>query len=357
MLDQGQRDEARRLVDEALPLARTADAHDMRLNATRAVIGNLARLDLKAAEALIPAKGDERTINDLRGLIGQSLAAENPAEAERLARPDDLEQLARVHGPGVHPDGFGRPPAHRQLAQTIKLDVLRGYAQGKMAEAVAASHPSEARELLQEAFSSFRQVLDRGFGGGGVWGPSSAAVMAAVFLPVVERVEPDRLGEVDRGSPRFGGSRGRSRTSPRPHPTPAASSRSTRVPRSPPCWFAMTERCPSRSPGPSSSISALRSRTSRTGYLDRYAVFPTLTLADPEGMAELVDALPERPEADLGQSRDIARLIIAGTLAAPESEFWSIIRRAVTDVEILEREEVERRRMSGAARYAFTSRG
>ena len=56
-------------------------------------------------------------------------------------------------------------------------------------------------------------------------------------------------------------------------------------------------------------------------------------------MAELVEVLPERPEADLGQSRDIARLIIAGALAAPESEFWSIIRRAVTDVDILERED------------------
>jgi hypothetical protein len=74
-------------------------------------------------------------------------------------------------------------------------------------------------------------------------------------------------------------------------------------------------------------------------YLDRYAVFPTLTLADPERMAELVDVLPEQAEADLGQSRDIARLIIAGTLAAPESEFWTIIRRSVSDLEIVERED------------------
>ena len=152
---------------------------DMRLSATRAVIGNLARLDLKAAEALIPGKGDERTINDLRGLIGQSLAAENPAEAERL-----LGQMTwnNSHAYTVRACTRMAPvdlPRARQLAQTIKLDVLRGYAQGKMAEAIAASNPSEARELLQEAFGSFRQVMDRGFGGGGVWGPSSAAVMAA----------------------------------------------------------------------------------------------------------------------------------------------------------------------------------
>ena len=56
-------------------------------------------------------------------------------------------------------------------------------------------------------------------------------------------------------------------------------------------------------------------------------------------MAELVEVLPERAEADLGQSRDIARLIVAGTLAAPESEFWTIIRRSVSDLEIVERED------------------
>ena len=35
LLDQGQPDEARRLVDEALPLAKNADARDERLGSTR----------------------------------------------------------------------------------------------------------------------------------------------------------------------------------------------------------------------------------------------------------------------------------------------------------------------------------
>ena len=78
------RNEARRLVDTALAASKTVDAADPRLSTTRRAIGNLARLDLKAALALVPDRGDERTINDFRGLIAQEVADTDPAEAERL---------------------------------------------------------------------------------------------------------------------------------------------------------------------------------------------------------------------------------------------------------------------------------
>jgi len=74
-------------------------------------------------------------------------------------------------------------------------------------------------------------------------------------------------------------------------------------------------------------------------HLDRYAVLPTLALADPRGMAELVEVIPDLKEEGMGQSRDMARLIVAGALAAPESEFWTIIRRSVADLELVERED------------------
>jgi hypothetical protein len=66
---------------------------------------------------------------------------------------------------------------------------------------------------------------------------------------------------------------------------------------------------------------------------------PTLALADPRGMAELVEVIPDFKEEGVGQSRDIARLIVAGALAAPESEFWTIIKRAVSDLELVERDD------------------
>jgi len=58
------------------------------------------------------------------------------------------------------------------------------------------------------------------------------------------------------------------------------------------------------------------------------------------GMALVIAAfLAELKDAGPGLSRDWARLIIAGTLAAPEREFWSIIRSSVSDLEIVERED------------------
>ena len=66
---------------------------------------------------------------------------------------------------------------------------------------------------------------------------------------------------------------------------------------------------------------------------------PVLALADPEAAAELVEVIPDLKEGGIGQSRDISRLIVAGALAAPESRFWTIIRRAVIDLEIVERED------------------
>ncbi len=72
---------------------------------------------------------------------------------------------------------------------------------------------------------------------------------------------------------------------------------------------------------------------------DRYAVLPCLALADPEATAELVEVIPDLKEEGIGQSRDISRQIVAGALAAPESRFWTVIRWAFSDLEIVERED------------------
>jgi hypothetical protein len=339
MLDEGQRAEARRLVDESLPLAKVADAQDERLGCTRMIVGNLARLDLKAAEALIPAKGSERTMNDLRGLIGQSVAAEKPAEAERilLQMTWDNSQTYTVHA-CVRMALIDLACA-RRLAETIKLDVLRGYSQGKMAEVIAAKDPIAARDLLHEAFVSIAQVLNRGFGSGGVWGPTSAAVFAAALLPVVERIEPDRLGEAVA---RVAALRWYPRTTiDISSTTPDTSSlESIRSGAALAALLVRYDRTLAQSIA-RPLIDHFRTPLSdvENRYLDRYAVFPMLTLADPSAVAELLDVLPEREEADLGQSRDTARVIIAGTLAAPESEFWTIVRRSVGDIEIIERDD------------------
>jgi Carboxypeptidase regulatory-like domain len=134
-----------------------------------------------------------RTINDFRGLIAQNIAATNPAEAERL-----LNAMARHNSTTYAVKACVRMALvdlrrSRRLAETIDPDGLRAYALGKVAEAIAGSDPPAARRLLAESFRNFSKVAELGFGG--IWGPKSAAPMAAALLPVVERVDPDRLGE------------------------------------------------------------------------------------------------------------------------------------------------------------------
>src|SRR5262249_2658797 len=88
-------------------------------------------------------------------------------------------------------------------------------------------------------------------------------------------------------------------------------------------------------------IERLKQPLSKVGnqLLDRYAILPALALADPEATAQLVEAIPDLKEEGIGQSRDTARVIIAGALAAPESDFWKAIRWAFSDLEIVERED------------------
>ena len=209
-----------------------------------------------------------------------------------------------------------------------------------MAESIAASNPSAARELLQEAFGSFRQVMGRGFGGGGVWGPNSAALMAAALLPVVERVDPDRLGE---WVARIAALRWFPRT---------LTDITTTVPdtsgiesmRSSAALAAMLVRY-DRTLAQSIArpiIEHFRSPLSdlENRYLDRYAVFPTLTLADPEAMAEagggLARAQGSRPwpvprHCPAHHRRHARR---PGRRSSGPSS-----RRSVSDLEIVERED------------------
>jgi hypothetical protein len=74
-------------------------------------------------------------------------------------------------------------------------------------------------------------------------------------------------------------------------------------------------------------------------YLYRYAVLSALALADPRATAALVETIPDLKDDGMGQSRDMAHLIVAKTLSAPKSEFWPMIRRCVSGLEMVERDD------------------
>jgi RNA polymerase sigma factor (sigma-70 family) len=332
LIDLGRGDEARRRLDEALPTAKAADAGDARMTQTRALIGHLARLDLKAALALIPAGGDERTINDFRGLTAQSIAAQHPAEAERL-----LDATA-----GRYPDAYAVKasyrmaavdlPRARHIAERIKIDVLRGFALGRIAEVVGATDRATARRLRAEAFRAFDQAMEKGMGG--VWGARTAAVMAAALLPGIEQTDPDHLAEaVDRIlSLRWYPRNVMDLMMTRPDTMRAHAALAAILARYDHALArSIAQPIIERLKKPFSDID--------NQFFDRYAVLGTLALADPEATAELVEVIPDLKEEGLGQSRDIVRVIVAGALASPPSAFWTTIRRAVSDLEIVERED------------------
>ncbi len=169
----------------------------------------LATIDLPAARAIFERKGvtntgptDPATLNRHLGEAAVRLAAIDPATAEQLT-------------PGVVPNFFdvgdyviricrrmarADLPRARKLLETLDQragpESIRWPPQqpeglGLMAIERAETDPAGARRLLDEAFDRLRAVAseERSFKD-----PSVATIMAAL-LPLVERIEPDRLEE------------------------------------------------------------------------------------------------------------------------------------------------------------------
>jgi hypothetical protein len=334
LIELGRRAEALQLVNEVLKDRKAAEVENGR--AARRAIGNLARLDLKSALTSIP-DGGERTTNDLRGRIAQDIADVNPAEAERLIGQmtwDSSEayvvracrRMARVDLPRA-----------RKIASAIKSDVLRGYALGTMAGSLAPGDRATARQLLADSFESFKRAVEGGRGG--VWGGQAAGPMAAALLPIVERVDPDRLAEsiqrvlALRWFPRS--IRDLTMTSP--------DTSDAEVLRYGAALAALVSRYDHDLARALAQpvLAAFRAPLSKDidRFLDRYAVLPALALAEPRGTAALAEIIPDLKEEGVGQSRDMVRYIIARALSAPKAEFWPIIHRCVLDLELVERED------------------
>ncbi|MHB1558602.1 MAG: sigma-70 family RNA polymerase sigma factor [Isosphaeraceae bacterium] len=330
-------EDARKILNDTLPIARKADGGAPGQIYTRGLLGPLARLELKDALPLIPTKGDERTINDFRGLIAQAIADLHPAEAERLIGAmtwnnsesysvKTCRRMAKVDLERAH-----------RIAGQIKIVVLRAYALGRMAEEVAAKDRAAARALRDEAFRVFGESLESG--PGGVWGSRSAAVMAAALLPGIERDDPDHLAEaVDRViSLRWYPRRVLDLTSSFPDTSQIEGMRADAALAA---ILARYDHELARSiAGP--IIDRLKRPLPKDDerFFNAYAVLPCLALADPEATARLVEVIPDPKENGGRTSRDVCRQIVAEALAQPEAEFWTIIRGAFSDLEIVERED------------------
>ncbi len=168
----------------------------------------LAAIDLPAAQALFEAKGrvtppDDRQVRQHLGEAAVRIAAFNPAEAERLSK--ELVQW------NVGDREWGRFRIARRMARadlararklllTVALEpdnptfarpALVPYGLGLIASDLALTDPAVARGLLDEAFGGLRKIARAADPGSS----PSVSILMAVLLPVVERLDPDRVAE------------------------------------------------------------------------------------------------------------------------------------------------------------------
>lgn len=170
----------------------------------------LAVVDLPAAVAIFERRGrtsvspaDPGTLSRHNGQAAIRLARIDPAAAERLIAPpspnfhDRLRIVLNVTRRMAKLD-LARA---RRLLETLNDRANPGISTnsvplasglGLIAAELAATNPAEARQLLDEAYKSLRQRAVEGHPG---QGQNSVANLMAELLPVVERLDPDRLAE------------------------------------------------------------------------------------------------------------------------------------------------------------------
>ena len=170
----------------------------------------LAAIDLPAATTLFERRGwtnvsrtDAATISRHKLAAAVRLAGIDPALAERLIAPPaanvfDRPRIVLTIARKMAKADLARA---RRLIETLDDESSPGqpsnralvpYGLGMMANELAAENPVQARELLDGAFAGLRKLaLDECTG----QGQDSVARLMAELLPVVERIDPERLAE------------------------------------------------------------------------------------------------------------------------------------------------------------------
>jgi hypothetical protein len=170
----------------------------------------LAVIDPSSATALFERRGwtnvaptDAPTLNRHKGQAAIRLAAIDPAAAERLIAPPSAGFYER---PGVvlkvaRKMATADLARARQVLETIDDEPSHGLAaspalvpfgKGAIAGELAEANPIQARGLLDEAYAGLRKIAVDGYPG---QGKESVANLMAQLLPIVERLEPERLAE------------------------------------------------------------------------------------------------------------------------------------------------------------------
>ncbi|HVC95097.1 MAG TPA: carboxypeptidase-like regulatory domain-containing protein [Pirellulales bacterium] len=189
LLDLGESRRAASLLEEARALAGTLPLAGSAGSPRRRVAEVLARIDLPAALELIKDLAEDAYRDETHGQIAYRVANRQPAEAE--------EVLEMVRDPYCRERWTERicsrmaptdPRRARKLAASVSNPYRRALALGWMAGARAAADPVQARDWLDDAFAELGRLVAAGEAR--QRGPQSAAVAAALLLPVAETIGP-----------------------------------------------------------------------------------------------------------------------------------------------------------------------
>jgi hypothetical protein len=314
-LDLGELDRATALFDMGRPLAKDVPAPGYELTTFAQA---LARIDLAGALALVEttkglAKRGDRVsrvfvFDRAYGEIADRVALRDPAGAERA-----LGLIVDPHRRGGYVVAacmriaLKDLPRARRLAETIDDPLIRGYALGQMARALATVDRPSAIGLLDDAFSRLEKDRDSR------QGYASPELVAAALLQAVEAVDPPRLEEsvwraVALRAPlldeRGEGTSGRSDAE-----LAMNIARYDRV---------AAAAVLARSLG---SYAKTDVDSARQGFIAM-----ALAVIDPARLVSLIDSLPEELGLDRQLPKNSARLLAAEILAKEGEQRWQATR-------------------------------
>ncbi len=328
LIDLGEIEHARKLLQEAERTSKelTKNANRPGYFAGR-IAAVLARIDLPTALAILDdlertarknsSRDATRLFDQFNGTVAHKLAAQSPADAERVLTrlslraetvryiaavcfemaPKDLARACRIANSRISPDA----------------STYRPYTLGLMAQAIAATDKIEAVRLIDDAYKGLQDLALIGQ-------PLPAydpLVVAAGLLPIVEQVQPERLAEYLGRTLTL-----RPATGDQTDPGEVAAVRSKAV-------LAMIvarydRQLAARLLQP--ELGEIGTHSIRFGMSDFATtnVLSALALIDPQQAVDRVEALPPDPGAgtDPNTTQNRARLEVAKILALHGADRW-----------------------------------
>jgi Carboxypeptidase regulatory-like domain len=300
-LDLGAAERGRAILREGEALAKQLPKAGFAGYARGAFAEELAQIDLEAALALTKDLANPREIDRHHGNIAHELARLDPAQSERVlamvkhAFERDDYAVRVVYR--MAPLDLARA---RRLADSIGDDGLRGYALGMMALGLAGAGKDSARQALENAYESLERSSQvspeksKSF--------YASASIAAVLLPVAERIDPGLLEEELW------------RALAMRQPKPWARDPTGR-PAEADVLLGMTLARYDRAIARSLVESVIRGMGPTPGFLSlRGELHAAAAAIDPNWAVALVEALPDDPDLKLQNPKNSARLAVADVL-------------------------------------------